>query len=312
MNLDTMTDVLFEKVEGYDTATLAQALDSFAPFLPNYTNLTGSRVLLKPNLISSRGPQLSCTHPLFLIAVARWFLEQGARVVVGDSPAFGSCAGTLDRRGALQPLQKMGVEIVEFATVKKVTLASGLVVGIAAESQECDLFVNVPKVKAHNQLYVTLAVKNIFGIIKGFRKPMLHMNVGDSHHNFAALLLDLLAVLPPSLTIVDGIEAMHKSGPLDGEPLSLGCMAAAASPVALDTALLAALELPAHLSPVWSEAQRREMGDSELASFTFPLRGPADFADSGFKAPAQLNPVRFRISRLFSGIYKRLVIASRQ
>ena len=37
---------------------------------------TGTRVLLKPNLLSGRSAEhLACTHPLFVAAVAEWFVE---------------------------------------------------------------------------------------------------------------------------------------------------------------------------------------------------------------------------------------------
>ena len=45
-----------------------------------------------------------------------------------------------------------------------------MTVTVAREAMECDIFVGLPKIKAHNQMYMTLAVKNIFGIVKGVQQ----------------------------------------------------------------------------------------------------------------------------------------------
>jgi len=46
----------------------------------------GSRVLVKPNLI--RAQSLACTHPRVVGEACAWIMEQGAGVVVADSPGF--------------------------------------------------------------------------------------------------------------------------------------------------------------------------------------------------------------------------------
>ena len=57
----------------------------------SFTVPRGSKVLLKPNLVAAGRPaDLACTHPEFVAAVAQWFVDHGAKVAVGDSPATGS------------------------------------------------------------------------------------------------------------------------------------------------------------------------------------------------------------------------------
>jgi uncharacterized protein (DUF362 family) len=160
-------------------------------------------------------------------------------------------------------------------------------------------------------MYVTLAVKNIFGIVKGVNKALLHMIHGDNHRQFAGIILDLLDILPPQLHLADGIVAMHVSGPLDGSPLSLYCIAAAKSPVAMDTALLDALELDCRRSPLWLEAACRKLAGSDGGTVDYPVLLPQDFYGSGFVAPASLNPVRFNILRFCRGMMKRAMLRLR-
>ena len=101
---------------------------------------------------------------------------------------------------------------------------------------------------------------------------------------------------------------MHKSGPLDGEPLPLYCMAAANSPLALDTALLAALELDRRQSPLWRVAAIRKPDECDFGSFGYPVLLPEDFYGSGFLAPSVLNPIRFNPIRFMRGLVQRVML----
>jgi uncharacterized protein (DUF362 family) len=303
-------NVLLERC-AYSRPALSAVLERMAPFLGIAGNMTGKRVLLKPNLISARGPTVACTDPCIIAAVADWFVEQKAVVSIGDSPAFGTAAGVLKRLGIHADLLRSGVKVVEFVTPRVFALAGGVRVAVAAEALDCDLMVNLPKVKAHNQMYMTIAIKNIFGIVRGLRKTMLHMQYGNTHRRFAEIILDLIDLLPAHITIADGIEVMHISGPLHGEPLSLRCIAGSINPVAVDTALLCALELPAEKSPLWLAAGRRESNGAILSEIDFPFLQPVDFHGSGFRAPDLLSPVRFNPFRFLHGAMKRIILALR-
>lgn len=303
---DASLQVVLQRCETYDKTAISVYIDKIvAPF--NLSGaLYGNVVLLKPNLISSIGPPLACTHCEFIAGVASWFLDQGAKVLLGDSPAFGSAANVCEKQGIVDSLKGMDVKIVDFVTPVKRQLATGVNVTVAQEALECDLFVGLPKIKAHNQMYVTLAVKNIFGIVKGVNKGMLHMVQGESHNRFAEIILDLVSLLPRQLHLVDGIEAMHISGPIGGSPLSLGCIAAGRCPVALDSALLALLELDEKKSPLWRVALsgKRYVG-CDAGNILYPQLPPEEFYGSGFVAPDHLNSIRFNPVAFLSGMLKR-------
>lgn len=272
----------------------------------------GARVLLKPNLIAAGAPSLACTHAGFIAAVAAWFLDHGCRVVVGDSPAFGSARKVAERQGIVRALWGMNVPIVEFRSRCSRRLPCGVTVGVAAEALDCDLLVNLPRIKAHDQMGVTMAVKNIFGIVAGMRKPWLHMRYGDSPLVFSRIILELQGLLPSHVAIADGIEVMHKHGPIHGESLALGSVASSSSAVALDTAMLALLELDCDRSPLWRVAAEAGLPGSRLDEIEFPLLTPSDFAGSGFVAPRTLLPIRFRPWRYVRNSMKRVVLVLRR
>lgn len=300
--------VVLQRCADYERSAVTAAVDAALRLLGPVNGLHGHTVLLKPNLISSSGPQLSCTHPQFIAGVADFFLCHGAKVLLGDSPAFGNTVRVCEKQGIRAALKGMDVQLINFIHPQPRRLAGGLTLTVAREALECDIFVGLPKVKAHNQLYMSLAVKNIFGIVKGINKAMLHMVHGNTHEEFSGIILDLLDLLPAQLHVADGIVAMHASGPLDGQPLQVSCVAAAHTAVAMDTALLNLLELEPRRSPLWQVAAARKLAGSDPATLEYPALRPEDFHGCGFIAPANLNPIRFNPFRFIRGVAARAAL----
>jgi len=266
----------------------------------------GSRVLLKPNLLTARSADhLACTHPVFVAAVAQWFVDQGARVGIGDSPAFGTAKGVMRATGIKRALTGLPVEYFNFDHAVPVKLPGGVRVDIARPALECDMLVNLPRIKAHSQLYITLAVKNYFGTVVGLQKPWWHLRYGNHAEHFAAHVVDLLDVLPDGLTLLDGIVAMHETGPVSGLPFSLQLVAGGINPVALDTALLQTLGLDHAKSVLWHECAKRSMAGADPAMLVYPLQKPGDFAVKDFKVPANLKPVSFNPLRMLASACRR-------
>ena len=261
-----------------------------------------TRVLLKPNLLTGRSrDHLACTQPEFVAVVAEWFVAQGAVVAIGDSPAFGTARGVMRTTGIEQALAGLPVQLLDFDQAIPVTLAGGVQVKVARATLECDMLINLPRVKVHSQFYMTLAVKNYFGTVVGFQKPAWHLRFGNREDEFASHLLDLLAMLPSGITFVDGIIAMHETGPVAGKPFPLGLVAGAFNPVASDTALLATLGLDLQKSSIWRECIRRELTGADLGTLDFPLLTPltpSEFVSDTFQAPSMLKPVSFNPFRM--------------
>jgi len=298
--------VALKRCPQYEQDKLAGAIDEIFYTIFQSRRWSSSYVLLKPNLISASHGPLACTESRFLIAVARWFIDQGARVSLGDSPAFGNSFSVLKRLGLIDALNKLGVRVCRLDRVKHVSLESGVKVGLAVQALEADLLVNLPRVKAHSQLRLTLAVKNYFGCLTGIRKPVWHMRYGGRHGLFADLLVELLPFFPESLSLVDGISAMHKTGPINGEEYKLGLIAGGTNPVAVDTALMAILGVDPYSCPLWRVCEKKGLGGVYLDSLFFPLQSPDELRVSDFLVPEELAPIRFDLLRFAVNSVKRL------
>ncbi len=288
------TSVALLPCSSYGRLSLMESFEALIRTTGISSRLHGRTILLKPNLLTAaRGP-LPCTEATFILAAARWFLDAGAKVMIGDSPAFGSARVNLWRLGIGQELRAMGVGISDFRRTRVCMMSSGVKAGIAVRALECDLLVNLPRIKAHAQTRVTMAVKNCFGCLTGLQKPWWHMVYGGTKGHFADLLVGLLACLPRTLTLVDGIRVMHRTGPINGSPYPLRVVAAGTNPVAVDTALLELLNIPRQNSPLQVAAANRNIAGSNKADLSYPLCLPDDLQVYDFQVPFSLNPIRFR------------------
>ncbi len=290
----------------YQQPSLDRAVDEVLSSLVFPGNLRTARILLKPNLITAGNGTLPCTEGRFIAAAARWFLVQGSQVAVGDSPSFGSARAVLRAIGALSTLQALGVPVVEFRQARETVLPCGQKAALADAALDCDLLINLPKVKAHSQMGVTLAVKNYFGCLSGFHKPWWHMVHGGDNGRFPALLVDLLSVLPAGISLVDGIVAMHTTGPIHGQPFPLGLIAGGVNPVAIDTALLAVLGVDPLQSPLWLAARQAGITGSSPEELEFTRMTPAALRVHGFVVPDELAPIRFNPFRFVRNAIRRL------
>jgi uncharacterized protein (DUF362 family) len=299
--------VCLDQCHSYTHESLYPILQKHLDVLQVPANCSGKKILLKPNLISASAPPLACSCPEFVAVVANCFLDRGATLFLGDSPAFGSAKQVLKKHGFVRALSGLDVSLIEFQTKVVRKLDCGLSVTVAAEALDCDYFINVPRVKAHQQMGVTMAVKNVFGIILGARKAWLHMTHGETHNGFAELILDLGKLLPPTIAIADGITVMNRMGPLKGSPLSLACVALSRNFVALDRAMLEVLGLDKKKIPLAMEAEKQGLPGAILEEIEFPALHPDAFTQSGFRIARQLNPIRFQFLQYFRSSLKRIL-----
>ncbi len=289
---------------GADLAERVDAVLAGCGFAPG----AGSRVLVKPNLVSAaRGP-LGCSQPEVVAAACRWLLDRGCRVTVADSPAFGTAAGVATKCGLARALEPLGLRVEGLGQARALELSFGASVGLSARAAEQDAILSVPRLKAHGQMRVTAAVKNLFGCVVGMRKALAHSRFGERENRFEAMLLDLLEALPPVATLLDAVVGMHVTGPTGGEPYPLGMLGGSCNPVALDTAAYLVLHLTPADVPLWREAQARGLCGARPGEAAYPLLAPQDFDAGGFVIPGLLDPVSFAPLRLARGALKRLYL----
>ena len=226
----------------------------------------GERVLLKPNLLSAKSPdQAVTTHPALVRAVAELVKEAGGIVSIGDSPGIGGFQRVAEKSGIAAAARDSGAALVEFSDSLEMK-ASGRFrrIHLARTYLEADKVINLPKLKTHEMMTMTCAVKNLFGAVVGAEKAGWHLKAGTSREQFARLLLEIYLLKKPALNIVDGIVAMEGNGPGSGDPLRLGVLIAGVNPVAVDLIAGRLAGIPANLLYIEREASAMELPGSRI------------------------------------------------
>jgi uncharacterized protein (DUF362 family) len=304
--------ILLRRLAGYDdpalTATVAELLAGAGLAAP----MPGAMVLVKPNLVAPRAMALSCTRPEVVRAVCKHLLTLEARVVVADSPAFGTGRVVARLSGLAEALSGLPVRLANLDRPQAVPLSFGGSIGVAGLALSADHIVSVPRLKCHDQMAMSGAVKNLFGCVCGFRKSLGHQRFGNTDNRFARMILEVGAALPSVTTLMDGVIAMHRHGPTGGDPYPLGLLGAATNPVALDTAVYALLGLSPDRVPLWREAKAMGLAGTRPGELAFPLEAPDAFDATKFSVPDQLAPVAFSAKRFLTGRLKSLLTRLRR
>jgi uncharacterized protein (DUF362 family) len=295
----------------YDCQLLGNALEILLEPLGGMSAFVkrGDRVLLKPNLLTGSRPTKECTtRPELVYCVAQMVQAAGGQPFLSDSPAFGSAAGVARANGYLPWLAELGVPVVELRGKRYETVGKELNhLLLSKEAMEADVVINLPKVKSHMQLTLTLGVKNLFGCVPGKMKAWWHMEAGKDSIRFGTMLVETARAIAPALTIADGIIGHEGNGPSGGEPRFLGVLAASPDVFALDRALIDILQVdPASVPTVLASQRLGLCGD--LEDIQFPHLMPADLRFDHWKLPEQLIPIDFGAPRLVKSTFKHLYI----
>lgn len=290
--------------ENYEDALLKEQLRAALVPLGGLSAFVrqGQRVLVKPNLIGLVPPERpATTHPAFIRALVELLQAEGCEPVVADSPAWGDIHRVAKTVGLLD------VPLLALNHPRKVSMPPGSVLRnlhLDAQVLDADVVINVPKVKMHCQLVMSGAVKNLYGCISGRRKALLHFLLGRHPLRFAHLLLDVAEQVKPALTLMDGITAMDRHGPIRGQPRHLGLILAGANCTALDRALAELLKLDARSILTLEAARQRQLPGAEPDSIDYTGIHPNQIHESPFTLE-EMQPVFFSLPRFVLGTLKQ-------
>lgn len=224
-----MSKVVIKKCAEYDLALVKQKIKEGLDLIGGIGAFVkkDEKVLLKVNSLMPVMPETGIiTHPVVIQAVIQIVKEQTKNIFVGDSGGFGSFSSAAAKAGTKKICDDEGVQVMDFKPDKKIEVKDRLAYSsfvIDSRVDEMDKIINLCKLKTHQLMYMTLCVKNMYGIIPGLKKVEYHATAGRDRYLFASMLVDLFRTKTPALNIVDGILGLEGNGPgTDGEPVKLG------------------------------------------------------------------------------------------
>jgi len=264
----------------YDPQEVYDALKKALELSDNF-DAAGKTVLLKPNILSDSAPEKAITtHPVFLEAAIRLVKEKGAsRVLVGDSPGLQMPGFSGKVSGMGEAARKNGAEWVDFTKGKiEVPCPDGKVIKSFTLTQtvrEADLIISLPKLKTHQLMQYTGAMKNLFGLVPSLAKSPFHARF-SSREAFAAMIVDLNLAVKPAFAFMDAIVGMEGKGPAAGNPRQIGLVMASSNLLAMDIAATQIIGYPPAEIPVNKDALSRGLWLSKLEEIEYPGLSPAD------------------------------------
>jgi uncharacterized protein (DUF362 family) len=294
-----------------DLAQLRAAIETLLEPLGGMESFVkkGDRVLLKPNLLTGARPGKECTtRPEVVYCIAQLVQAAGGKPFLGDGPAFGSAKGVAKASGYFPLLEELDIPVIDFQGQRYQTVSDSFDhLRLSKEAMEADVVINLPKVKSHVQLTLTMGVKNLFGCVPGKMKAWWHMEAGKDADRFGEMLVETARTIAPDLTIVDGIIGHEGNGPSGGEPRLLGLLGASQNIFALDRALVEILQIDPQRVPTIRAAQRLGL-NPELKDIPFPILTPVDLKISDWQLPEAMMPIDFGAPRVLRSTFKHLYI----
>jgi len=313
--------VVLKQCESYEEDTVCQAVKTLLEGLEAENRVNrGERILLKPNLLAA-DPLSSgtCPHPIVVYAIAKWLKERGAKLLLSDSAGFGSARGAARTSGIMEVTDRLGIPVVEMReTIRKERDFSPSQMPrfftMAKLLDEVDGVVNLPKLKAHSQLLLSISVKNLYGLVPGKRKAWRHLVHGKNVETFSDMLVTHAHLVGPKIrfTVLDAIDAMEGKGPRGGAVRRVGVLAAGQDPFSLDAVVCDMIGINPMNLPTVASSVRAGFLDADMSQI--PLLG--DELDmlrvKDFKLPKHLIPVNFSPLRILQSTYRHLRVLFQQ
>ena len=310
--------VALVRCEDYQAQTLDTALSQALGLIGGWDTFIklGESVLIKPNFIAPRPPQVPAqTDGRLVLAIARQIRPLAGQILVGDSTAWGSTRKNASLVGLDEAsLAPVGAEIVNFNRPCRTTIqtpAGPRRVHLDRAVLEADKIINVPKLKSHQQLVLSGALKNSFGAVVGKRKAWWHCRYGGDPSDFGDMIVGVHQKIGPVFNIVDAVVAMQGRGPINGSPRHLGLLLASSDAAAVDRVCAEMLGVPLENLPILAAAHRAGAGIADLADIEL-LGESLDGARIDDFVLARQMPLNFSPLRVCQSIFRQLRILWRE
>ncbi len=303
------------KCTSYDKEELSQKIEKCVSLIGGFKKYISDakKILLKPNLLSASAPDTAVTtHPAFvesIIDIIKKIAGSNIEITIADSPGV----ATPHTREDLSRLYKIagfeyfhnmpGVTLNLDTGYKTVSFKDGKVLKqleVIKPVIEADLIINLPKFKTHSLTGMTGAVKNMYGIIHGKSKTLLHTKFMDAH-KFNDMLLDVYLFKKPVINIMDGILGMEGEGPgMSGKARETSLILASTNGIALDNVASIIMGFKEKQVPLMSCAMERNLPGFEFKDIEILGEKIEEVIISNFILPKNSNIDRITKNRFIN------------
>ncbi len=256
-DIRTIRQTVFDCLDQLDSHLhFAQALSesTMAVIKPNLVS-----VYHKSGLVNADYPE--STDPRVLDAVVEWVQRFQPEVLIAESSGKPMPTRTSFRVSGVDRIakfRKTGLAALETCPVKRYLLPKARVMKevlvpepFAEVAEGRAFYISVPKLKTNLYTQVTLGFKNAMGIIP--------YALRERNHNYRIdeKLTDLLYLIRPNLTLIDGLVGGEGNTPAPVDPVDSRVLIAGVDPVATDRVGTRIMGLDPDRIPLFIEAEKR-------------------------------------------------------
>lgn len=301
-----MTDVYVKKCLSYDNCKecVEYLLHNT---LKNVEIKKGMKVFIKTNALAPHpSSRAITTHPEIVKQIIQYFKKYEVEIIVGDNPATKDLKTVYKVNGTMDVIENEKVNLSnnkELIIISCDSNARYKQFNVTREMIECDILVNVPKLKTHGLAYFTGAQKNLFGTIYGLEKAQWHVKA-SSPLEFGEAMSDLYAAICENMknkvlvNLMDGIEGIEKEGPSTGGSKQKGnALLCSLDAIALDRVALEITKLEPNKSFISVMSSKRGLGEFDLDKIRIIGDSLEDFKDIKFE-PAHVEEIGIRSLKL--------------
>ena len=226
----------------------------------------GNRVVVKPNIAWARTPEQGAnTDPEVVAAVVNLCRQAGARQVVVIDHTCSNYRMSYQQSGIEAAARQAGAQVLPADQEKyyrQVNVPEARILRsplILNEVLDCDVLINLPVVKVHGGADVTLAMKNLMGVV--WDRGAMHST------NLHQTIADLNFAVKPKLVLLDATRILTSNGPAGpGNVRTLNQIVAATDTVAADAYGAKILGFSPEKIPHIRLAHQMGLGEMDLQS----------------------------------------------
>ncbi|MCH8215535.1 MAG: DUF362 domain-containing protein [Planctomycetes bacterium] len=231
-------------------------------------------VVVKPNLVEvpfeTTGGSV-ITDPRVLEALVGLLKDHGVeRVLVAEGVSVNlkhiSCGArkAFEESGLAEVVRRAGGEILGWdeGDFVPVPVPGGELyreINIPKSILDADAFISVPKLKTHCQTEITVGMKSMQGVFSVDDKVDYH------NEAFPWKMVDILRVLKPHLTVVDGLIGGEGYGPIYTDPVEMNIVVTSQDVVAIDAVCSALMGIEPFEVPITRLGHTEGIGIGDLA-----------------------------------------------
>jgi len=263
------------KCENYEYENVKRAVEECISLIGGVKKFIkpNERVMIKPNIANSLPPERGdTTHPAIVRSTIEIVKKITKNIQIGESSASLQPEKTLDAfrvSGIKRVADDLNIEIVNFSAKKfvKKNIKGYSVVDTANFAEDilnCDKIINLPKLKSHNNTFITGAIKNCFGCVDKAERERLHKLDPIGKTKLSQGVVNIFSTIKPTINIMDAVIGMDGLGTPAGNPKKIGLILSSADAVSLDAVSSEIVGIHPFYIPTTKYAHKRNLGIGDI------------------------------------------------